>query len=135
MSPFYRRRGGDPTDNERQKPTPSVFLAGSIRVTEKAMAHEITPQTLERLRRAIRPERIVETAVRLIEVPSPTRSAAGAAARLEEILRQDGFEVERPEAGWPQSPAVAARWSAPRPTSRRWPIPTACATSPSSWRS
>ena len=66
--------------------------------------------SLERLRKAIQPHRLTETAVQLIEVPSPTRSAARVADRLAELLTSDGFSVERPEAGWPQAPAVAARF-------------------------
>ncbi|MBW3539399.1 MAG: M20/M25/M40 family metallo-hydrolase [Planctomycetes bacterium] len=54
-------------------------------------------------------ERLLETAVRLIEIPSPTRSAATVADRLAQILADAGFEVERPAAGWPEAPAVAVR--------------------------
>ena len=64
---------------------------------------------------AIDAARLVETARSLIEVPSPTLSARAAADRLEWILRQDGFEVERPVANWPESPAVVSRLESGEP--------------------
>lgn len=70
---------------------------------------DFPPELVRRLREAIRTDRLVDTAVRLIEIPSPTRDGAAVADRLETILCADGFEVERPEAGWPAAPAVAAR--------------------------
>jgi acetylornithine deacetylase/succinyl-diaminopimelate desuccinylase-like protein len=73
-----------------------------------------TSDPIDRLRAAIQIDRLVETAVRLIEVPSPTRSAAAVADRLAEMLREDGFSVERPEAGWPEAPAVVGRWDTGR---------------------
>ncbi len=72
----------------------------------------ITDETVERLRTCVRPERLTETAMQLIEIPSPTRSAGAVADRLAEILRADGFLVERPVAGWSDAPAVVARWEA-----------------------
>src|SRR4051812_23269391 len=41
-------------------------------------------------------DRLLDTAVRLVEVPSRTGEARGALDRLAEILTSDGFEVERP---------------------------------------
>jgi acetylornithine deacetylase/succinyl-diaminopimelate desuccinylase-like protein len=55
---------------------------------------------------AIQPKRLLDMAMRLINVPSPTRSAAAAADCLEDILSSEGFDVSRPVAGWPESPAV-----------------------------
>jgi acetylornithine deacetylase/succinyl-diaminopimelate desuccinylase-like protein len=55
---------------------------------------------------AVNPDRLLDTAVRLVEIPSPTRSAGRVADRLADILRGDGWEVERPAAGWPTAPAV-----------------------------
>ena len=69
---------------------------------------ELSPQLVERLRDAIDMDRLVDTAVKMIEIPSPTRSARDVADRLAKILADDGFEIERPEANWPQSPAVVA---------------------------
>ncbi len=45
-----------------------------------------------------------------MEIPSPTRSAGAVADRLASILADAGFPVERPEANWPQAPAVAVRY-------------------------
>lgn len=69
---------------------------------------KFSTQLVDRIQSAIQSERLVDTAVQLIEVPSPTRSAREVADRLAKILREDGFDVERPEANWPQSPAVVA---------------------------
>ncbi|MDE2887015.1 MAG: M20/M25/M40 family metallo-hydrolase [Gemmatimonadota bacterium] len=66
-------------------------------------------ERLEELRIAVNRERLVETAKALISVPSPTRSAGAVADRLAEILADDGFEVKRPEADWPEAPAVVVR--------------------------
>jgi len=66
-------------------------------------------ELLSRLRGAIQRDRLVKTAIQLIEIPSPTRSAAAVADRLASLLREDGFQVERPVAGWPAAPAVCAR--------------------------
>lgn len=74
----------------------------------------VDSQTIERLRAAIRTDRLIETAVALIEIPSPTRSARQVADRLADILHKERFEVERPEAGWPESPAVVARYQTGR---------------------
>ena len=64
---------------------------------------------VKQLREAISLDRLLETATELIAIPSPTRSAAEVSDRLAQILSDDGFPVERPEAGWPTAPAVAAR--------------------------
>ncbi len=69
----------------------------------------------EQLRAAVDLDRLVETATELVAIPSPTRSAAEVANRLAEILTSEGFPVERPEAGWPSAPAVAARLESGRP--------------------
>ena len=74
-----------------------------------------TSELESRLRSAIQRDRLLDTAVKLIEVPSPTRSGAAVADRLEQVLRGDGFDVERPVAGWPAAPAVAARLQTGRP--------------------
>ena len=64
---------------------------------------------MEEIGAAIDVARLVDTATSLIEVPSPTLSAGAAADRLESILHKEGFDVERPVANWPESPAVVAR--------------------------
>ncbi|MCZ6634670.1 MAG: M20/M25/M40 family metallo-hydrolase, partial [bacterium] len=62
---------------------------------------------LEAVQLAVNRDRLVETAIALIEVPSPTLDAGAVSDRLAEILGADGFEVARPEANWPKAPAVA----------------------------
>jgi acetylornithine deacetylase/succinyl-diaminopimelate desuccinylase-like protein len=70
---------------------------------------------IERLRACVNRDRLVETAVRLIEVPSPTGEAGAACDRLGEILTADGFTVDRPAGGFSLSPAVAVRFQGDRP--------------------
>ncbi len=74
------------------------------------MTKRATQEVREQLRSAVNTERLIDTAVKLVGVPSPTKSAGEVAARLEELLADDDFEVDRPEAGYPASPAVACRW-------------------------
>lgn len=69
----------------------------------------LTEETIARVRRAVNPDRLAETALALIAEYSPTRSAGAAADRLAEILSADGFAVERPVADWPEAPAVVTR--------------------------
>ncbi len=76
---------------------------------------EPTAALSDRLRRAVRRERLVDTAVRLIEVPSPTGSAGAALDRLAALLAEDGFAVERPDGGHAAAPAVVARLAGGRP--------------------
>jgi acetylornithine deacetylase/succinyl-diaminopimelate desuccinylase-like protein len=68
----------------------------------------------ERLLRAVNRDRLVDTAKRLIAVPSPTGQAGAAADCLADILREDGFTVERPAGGHPEAPAVIVRWGGTR---------------------
>jgi acetylornithine deacetylase/succinyl-diaminopimelate desuccinylase-like protein len=70
---------------------------------------------IERLRSCLNRDRLVETAVRLIEVPSPTGQAGAACDRLDGILTADGFTVDRPTGGYAASPAVAVRFQENRP--------------------
>ncbi len=60
-------------------------------------------------------ERLLNTAVRLIEVPSRTGEAGAAADRLAEILSADGFCVERVAAGHQAAPAVVTRLDSGKP--------------------
>ena len=80
-------------------------------MAEDTLPHSIT----EKLLAAVKPERLLQTAMALVEVPSPTRSAGAAADRLAAILGEDGFKVERPVADWPESPAVVTRFDSGRP--------------------
>lgn len=70
---------------------------------------------LERLRPQIRRDRLVETAVALIDVPSPTGNAGAVSDRLAEILAAEGFTVERPSGGYDAAPAVAVRYDSGKP--------------------
>jgi succinyl-diaminopimelate desuccinylase len=70
---------------------------------------------IERLRRYVNRDRLVETARRLIEVPSPTGDAGEVADRLAELLAADGFAVERIAAGHPTAPAVSVRFDTGKP--------------------
>ncbi len=79
------------------------------------MTISIDNALVESLRAAVRTDRLLDTAVSLIEIPSPTQDATAAADRLASILEQDGFAVERHEADWPQSPAVVARLESDAP--------------------
>ena len=63
---------------------------------------------LDRVVQTIDRRRLIDTAVALIEVPSPTRNAGAAADRLAGILADDGFPVQRHDADWPQAPVVIA---------------------------
>jgi acetylornithine deacetylase/succinyl-diaminopimelate desuccinylase-like protein len=59
--------------------------------------------------------RLLDTAQRLVAVPSPTGEAGAAADCLAELLRADGFDVERPVAGHAAAPAVVVRYRSGRP--------------------
>ncbi len=65
-------------------------------------------ELVDQVERAVDRQRLIDTAIALIEVPSPTRSAGAAADRLAEILAADGFTVQRHQADWPQAPIVLA---------------------------
>ena len=69
----------------------------------------------ERLRPFVNRQRLLDTALRLVSVPSPTGAAGAAGDCLAEILAHDGFAVERPEAGYAKAPAVAVRFGGPHP--------------------
>lgn len=64
---------------------------------------------------AVNRQRLIDTAVKLIAVPSRTGEAGPACDCLAQILRQDGFDVDRPLGGYPQSPAVAVRFQTGKP--------------------
>jgi acetylornithine deacetylase/succinyl-diaminopimelate desuccinylase-like protein len=67
------------------------------------------------IKEAVDPRRLAETALALVAIPSPTRSAGAVANKLAALLRAEGFPVERPVADWPEAPAVAARLDSGRP--------------------
>jgi acetylornithine deacetylase/succinyl-diaminopimelate desuccinylase-like protein len=71
--------------------------------------------TTERLNVYVNRRRLLAIAERLIAVPSPTGRAGAAADALATVLTEEGFAVDRPAAGHPDSPAVVARLEGPRP--------------------
>ncbi len=75
----------------------------------------IPSEKLQAIQQAADRERLLSTARRLIDVPSPTCDAGGVADTLAEILTTEGFDVERPEGGWAKAPAVAARFDTGQP--------------------
>jgi acetylornithine deacetylase/succinyl-diaminopimelate desuccinylase-like protein len=72
-------------------------------------------ETVARVRAAVRRDRLLDTATRIIAQPSPTGRAGPAADALADILTADGFTVERPAAGHPDAPAVVVRLASGRP--------------------
>jgi succinyl-diaminopimelate desuccinylase len=69
----------------------------------------------ERLRQAVRRQRLLDTARQLVAVPSRTGEGGAVADRLAELLRAEGFTVERPIANHPAAPAVVVRLSSGKP--------------------
>ncbi len=79
------------------------------------MPRNLSSDLAKKVCSAVNRDRLVETAIGLVEVPSPTRSAGAVADRLAEILTGDGFAVERLVADWPDAPAVVTRVESGRP--------------------
>jgi acetylornithine deacetylase/succinyl-diaminopimelate desuccinylase-like protein len=69
---------------------------------------------IERLKPHVNRTRLVETARRLIEIPSPTGDAGAVSDRLAELLAAEGFAVDRIAAGHPTAPAVSLRFDSGR---------------------
>jgi acetylornithine deacetylase/succinyl-diaminopimelate desuccinylase-like protein len=76
---------------------------------------EVIEEQARRIARHVDRRRLLRIADRLISVPSPTGRAGEAADALAGLLAEEGFEVDRPEAGHPASPAVVTRFSSGRP--------------------
>jgi acetylornithine deacetylase/succinyl-diaminopimelate desuccinylase-like protein len=76
---------------------------------------QLTHATIDRVRQSINRQRLIDTAVRLIAVPSRTGEARAVCDSLASLLAAEGFAVERPEGGYPQAPAVAVRHSSGKP--------------------
>jgi acetylornithine deacetylase/succinyl-diaminopimelate desuccinylase-like protein len=76
-------------------------------------------QHIESLRASVQPfisrRRLVDTAVRLIGVPSPTGDGGEVADILARLLVEEGFAVARPEAGHARAPAVVVQLESGRP--------------------
>jgi acetylornithine deacetylase/succinyl-diaminopimelate desuccinylase-like protein len=86
---------------------PSIGYTASLMTAISAIAEQMRP--------FVQRQRLLDTAVRLISIPSPTGEAGAAAEGLAQLLIQDGFEVRRPVAGHAAAPAVVVRWSSGRP--------------------
>jgi acetylornithine deacetylase/succinyl-diaminopimelate desuccinylase-like protein len=69
----------------------------------------------ERLRQAVNRQRLLDTARQLVAVPSRTGEGGAVTDRLAELLRTDGFTVERPVANHPAAPAVVVRFASGKP--------------------
>lgn len=69
----------------------------------------------EQLRKAVNRQRLVESAVALVSVPSRTGEAGAVSDRLADMLTADGFRVERPTGGHPAAPAVVVRFDSRKP--------------------
>jgi acetylornithine deacetylase len=74
-----------------------------------------TSELRDRLRQAVQPARLLDTARRLVAVPSRTGEAGTVADTLAAILTSDGFRVERPPGGHPTAPAVVVRLDSVHP--------------------
>jgi len=70
---------------------------------------------LDRIRSLVRRDRLLDTAVRLISVPSPTGDAGAALDTLANLLKADGYTVSREAAGHAKAPAVVTRLDSGRP--------------------
>ncbi len=75
----------------------------------------VTSETLHTIRQAADRERLLSTARRLIDIPSPTCDAGAVADALAAMLTDEGFDVERPAGGSAKAPAVAVRFDSGQP--------------------
>src|SRR6266480_3227114 len=68
-----------------------------------------------RVMNAVQPQRLLAMAQKLVAIPSRTGEAKAVLDGLADILKVEGFTVERPDGGYPQAPAVAVRWQGKKP--------------------
>lgn len=76
---------------------------------------KLSPSLIESVKQAVNRQRLIDTVVQLVSVPSKTGEAEGAHNRLAELLTRDGFSVERPVGGHARAPAVAVRLDSHKP--------------------
>jgi acetylornithine deacetylase/succinyl-diaminopimelate desuccinylase-like protein len=69
----------------------------------------------ERLRQGVNRQRLLDTARRLTAIPSRTGEGGAVADCLAELLRGDGFTVERSAANHPTAPAVVVHFASGNP--------------------
>ena len=74
-----------------------------------------TTSLREQLGQAVNRQRLLDTAIRLVAVPSRTGEGGAVSDCLAELLRADGFTVERVAAGHPTAPAVVVRLQGAKP--------------------
>ena len=72
-------------------------------------------EVTNRIHSLISRDRLVSTVVELVKIPSRTGEAGAVLDKLGEILKHDGFHVERPPAGHPTAPAVVVRLDSGKP--------------------
>ncbi|MCI0381281.1 MAG: M20/M25/M40 family metallo-hydrolase, partial [Gemmataceae bacterium] len=70
---------------------------------------------LDRIAGAVHRQRLLDTAHKLVSIYSPTGQARHVLDALGEMLRRDGFAVERHPAAHAQAPAVLVRWQGKKP--------------------
>ncbi len=70
---------------------------------------------LSRLGQAVNRQRLLDTAMRLIAIPSPTGDAGAVSDELARLLSEEGFKVERHAAGHPTAPAVVVTFDSGKP--------------------
>lgn len=75
----------------------------------------MAPTIVNWVREAIRRDRLLETAMRLIAIPSPTGQAGAALDSLADRLSSDGFHVDRDAVAHRAAPAVICRFDSGRP--------------------
>src|SRR5262245_44464965 len=76
---------------------------------------KVTESQRQQLFNAVKPQRLLDMARKLVAVPSRTGEAGAVLDCLADILKGEGFAVERPDGGYPQAPAVAVRWQGKQP--------------------
>ncbi len=97
----------------RERAGPSAVGADSGAVESTVMSDPVVESEI--VTSHVNRARLLETAIRLVEVPSRTGQAGAVSDRLEQMLRSDGFDVERIAAGHPGSPAVSIRLDSGKP--------------------
>src|SRR6516164_2361535 len=109
VSDASQKRGGDRRFCEvsliiDSAECPSHLPGDPVHWGDRTNPHTDSPTMLDRslsdhLRRAVKRKRLLDTAVKLVAVPSRTGEAGAVADALADLLRGDGFSVERIAAG------------------------------------
>jgi acetylornithine deacetylase/succinyl-diaminopimelate desuccinylase-like protein len=75
----------------------------------------LAPRLLEQIGKSGSRQRLIDTATRLIGIPSPTGNARAVSDEMAQLLQEDGFKVERFAGGHPTAPAVVVRLESGKP--------------------